>query len=104
MPIDRDRIIMLMDYYGDLLTKHQNDIMDEYFNEDLSMNEIADNYMISKSAVQDLIKTTISKLNEYEKKLHLLDKDKKIDKIIDEMKKENNDLLNKYIDRINKVR
>ena len=104
MPIDRDRIIMLMDYYGDLLTKHQNDIMDEYFNEDLSMNEIADNYMISKSAVQDLIKTTISKLNEYEKKLHLLDKDKKIDKIIDEMKKENNDILNKYIDRINKVR
>lgn len=104
MPIDRDRIIMLMDYYGDLLTKHQNDIMDEYFNEDLSMNEIADNYMISKSAVQVLIKTTISKLNEYEKKLHLLDKDKKIDKIIDEMKKENNDLLNKYIDRINKVR
>ena len=98
MPIDRDRIIMLMDYYGDLLTKHQNDIMDEYFNEDLSMNEIADNYMISKSAVQDLIKTTISKLNEYEKKLHLLDKDKKIDKIIDEMKKENNDILNKYID------
>ena len=104
MPIDREKIILLLDYYGDLLTKHQNNIMDEYFNEDLSMNEIAENYMISKSAVQDLIKTTISKLNEYEKKLQLLHKDQQLNKIIEEMKKENNDTINKYIDKINNVR
>ena len=56
MPIDREKNSLLLDYYGILLTKHQQDILDEYFNEDLSMNEIADNLEISKSAVQDLIK------------------------------------------------
>ena len=104
MSVDREKTSLLLDYYGDLITRHQYDIMDEYFNEDLSMNEIADNYMISKSAVQDLIKTTISKLNEYEKKLQLLAKDKKLDEILEHMKNENNELLNKYIDKINKVR
>ena len=69
MPIDREYNSLLLDYYGELLTKHQQNILDEYFNEDLSMNEIADNLMISKSAVQDLIKRSLVQLNDYEKHL-----------------------------------
>ena len=74
MPLDRKYHSLLLDYYGNLLTNHQLNILDEYFNEDLSMNEIADNYQISKSAVQDLIKRSLKQLNEYEDKLKLINK------------------------------
>ena len=56
MQRNRELECLMLDYYGDLLTRHQRDILDEYFNEDLSMNEIAENYKVSKSAIQDLIK------------------------------------------------
>lgn len=103
MPLDRERISLLLDYYGNLITKHQFDIMNQYFNEDYSMNEIAEEYMISKSAVQDLIKNTINKLENYEKQIKSIDTDNKLRNILDEMKQENSDILNKYIDKIEKV-
>jgi len=104
MPLNREYNILLIDFYGDLLTKHQLDILNEYFNEDLSMNEIAENYMISKSAVQDLIKRSINQLNEFEKKLKLIEKDNKLNKLIEEMEKENNELLNSYIKKLTKIK
>ena len=104
MPLDREYNSLLLDYYGELLTKHQQDILDEYFNEDLSMNEIAENNMISKSAVQDLIKRSMSQLNEYEKTLKLIEKDKKLDAILEDMKKEENELLDSFVRKIEKLR
>ncbi|MBQ6493858.1 MAG: hypothetical protein IJI92_08375 [Erysipelotrichaceae bacterium] len=101
---DREKAALLLDYYGDLLTSHQQDILDEYFNEDLSMNEIADNLMISKSAVQDLIKRSLVQLNEYEKKLKLIAKDQKLDKILEEMSNENSEMLDSYIKKIRKIK
>ena len=97
---NREHCVLLLDYYGDLLTNHQLDIMNDYYNDDLSMNEIADINKISKSAVQDLIKRTLKQLNDYESKLKLIEKDKKLAIVIDEMKNENNDLLDKYIKKI----
>ena len=104
MPLDREKNIMLLDYYGNLLTRHQQEILDEYFNEDLSMNEIADNYMISKSAVQDLIKRSIVQLDSYEKALKLIERDRKLDAILEEMRNENSELLDKYVIKINKIK
>ena len=104
MPLDREYNSLLLDYYGELLTKHQQDILDEYFNEDLSMNEIAENLMISKSAVQDLIKRSLVQLNDYEKALKLIQKDKKMDEILEQMKAENNELLNSFIQKIEKIK
>ena len=49
------------------------------------MNEIADNFNISKSAVQDLIKRTLKQLNEYESSLKLIEKDEKINEVIEEL-------------------
>lgn len=95
---------LLFDYYGDLLTKHQKDILDEYLNEDLSMNEIADNYEISKSAVQDLIKRSLQQLKNFEKVLKLVEKSKKLDVILDDMKNENSKLLDSYVKKIEKVK
>ena len=104
MQADRQRNILLIDYYGSLLTHHQNEILDEYYNNDLSMNEIADNLGISKSAVQDLIKRSLVQLNDYEKKLKLIETDEKLDKILEQMRSENNDLLNKYVKKIEKLK
>lgn len=103
--MSRDRIKdnILFDYYGMLLTEHQNDILDEYFNEDLSMNEIAANYDISKSAVQDLIKRSLKQLEEYEKKLHLVKQNEELSALIKKMKDENNIVLNKYIKLIENI-
>ena len=104
MPLNRLKDTILLDYYGNLLTKHQKEILDEYFNEDLSMNEIAENYKISKSAVQDLIKRSIEQLNNYEKVLKLVEKDQNFNNVLDEMKKENNTLLDKYIKKLQKIK
>lgn len=99
---NRKEEILLFDYYGDLLTDHQKNVLDEYFNEDLSMNEIADNLNISKSAVQDLIKRSIKQMKEYEDKLNLIKKDIKINNILDKMENEN-ELLNKYAKKIKEI-
>lgn len=101
---NREYYVLLIDYYGCLLTNHQNDILSDYFNDDLSMNEIANNENISKSAVQDLIKRSLSQLQDYEKKLGLIEKDKKLDILISDMSNENNALLDKYVKKIKKLK
>ncbi len=101
---DREYHSLLLDYYGELLTAHQQNVLDEYFNEDLSMNEIADNLSISKSAVQDLIKRTLNQLNEYEEKLGLIKKDKELSSILSEMREQNNETLKQYAEKIEKTR
>lgn len=101
---NREHYILLLDYYGELLTNHQIEILNEYLNEDLSMNEIADNYKISKSAVQDLIKRSFNQLEDYDKALQMIKKDEKLDLILDEMEKENNPVLDKYIKKIKKIK
>lgn len=101
---EREHNSLLIDYYGDLLTKHQKEILQEYFNEDLSMNEIAENYQISKSAVQDLIKRSLVQMNNYEKILKLIQKDEKLNNIIDKMNNEDDQLVRKYAEQINKIR
>ena len=104
MPLDREKNSLLLDYYGVLLTRHQQDILDEYFNEDLSMNEIADNLQISKSAVQDLIKRSLTQLNEFEKKLKLIARDQKLNNILEEMKKQDDKKITDFANKIEKVK
>ena len=103
MQRDREYECLLLDYYGDLLTRHQRDILDEYFNEDLSMNEIAENYQVSKSAIQDLIKRTLKQLYGYEETLQMIDTGRKLNGILKEMVQENSELLNKYVKKIEKT-
>ena len=42
------RMTMLLDFYGDVLTERQKEFFDLYYNEDLSLSEIAENYGISR--------------------------------------------------------
>jgi hypothetical protein len=72
---DRFRISMLMDLYGTLLTEKQRDILNLYYNDDLSLAEIAENMDTSRQAVFDIIKRCDKLLLEYESKLNLMDKE-----------------------------
>ncbi len=91
MPNDKEKANLLFDYYGVLLTEHQRDILIDYLQEDLSLNEIAENYSISKSAVSDLIRRSLDTLKDYDSKLKLLSKDQKLNILLSEL--EDNNLM-----------
>ncbi len=65
---------LLYDFYGELLTEHQKEIYEQFIVEDLSLSEIAKDAGISRQGVHDLIKRCNKILEEYEAKLHLVDK------------------------------
>ena len=62
----------LIDLYGKFLTEKQLNIVNDYFKNDYSLSEIADNLNISKQAVKYSIDLAIDRLNEYENNLHLI--------------------------------
>ena len=64
--------------YGDLLTPSQKNIMQSYYEYNLSLSEIGENMGISRPGVSDAIKKSTAKLEKLESKLHLVAKDKKI--------------------------
>jgi hypothetical protein len=63
---------MLFDFYGDLLTDRQKEFYDLYYNEDLSLAEIAENYGISRQGVRDVIVRAEAAMTEIEDKTHLI--------------------------------
>ena len=58
-------ISMLCEIYGKLLTEKQLNILDNYYNLDLSLSEIAENEGITRQAVRDIIKKGENKLFEF---------------------------------------
>ena len=72
--VDRVEVSLLMDLYGSLLTEKQRDVMEWYYNDDLSLAEIAEVNKTSRQAIHDLIKRCYKQLLSYESKLNLLQK------------------------------
>lgn len=64
-------ITILMDFYGQLLTKKQIDALNYYYNEDLSLSEIGEILGISRQGAHDFIKRGEKQLLEYENELNL---------------------------------
>ena len=63
---------LLYDFYGELLTPHQRRIYEDAVFNDLSLSEIAQEAGISRQGVHDLIKRCDRTLEEYESRLHLM--------------------------------
>jgi predicted DNA-binding protein YlxM (UPF0122 family) len=64
-------IAMLLDFYGEMLTQKQREVIDLYYNEDLSLAEIAEHAQITRQGVRDSIKRGEAQLFEMEEKLGL---------------------------------
>lgn len=71
---DRTKIILLLDFYGKLLSDKQLNAMEAYYFNDFSLTEIADNQGVSKQAISDLIKRSEAKLLSLEEDLKLYKK------------------------------
>lgn len=66
------RMTMLYDFYGELLTDRQKEFFDLYYNEDLSLSEIAENSGISRQGVRDVIVRAEGIMQEIEDKTGLI--------------------------------
>ena len=69
--LERDKIIGLYEIYKNLLTDKQRDYFENYYYEDLSLSEIAENFEVSKTIVSKTLKQVESKLTELEETLRL---------------------------------
>ncbi len=63
------RMSYLLDFYGEVLTEKQNSMMQQYFNMDLSLSEVADNFNITRQGVRDAVKRSETVLVELEEKI-----------------------------------
>lgn len=83
------KVSMLWQIYGKLLTDKQYTLLDDYYNNDYSLAEIAENLGITRQAVRDNLKKGECKLFEFEEKLGImkttLKQEKKIDEILSEL-------------------
>ena len=89
-------ISLLLDFYGDILTERQSDMLSLYYNEDCSLAEIADTYSISRQGVRSVLKKAETILFDMESKLGLASRFVKMREKSTEIASEL-DLINKTI-------
>ena len=78
-------VSFLLDFYGDMLTKKQHDFLVYYYNEDLSLSEIAENEGITRQGVRDSIKRAENQLFDMENRLGLAKRFTEMKKGLDEI-------------------
>ncbi len=93
-------ISVLLDFYGPFLSEKQRNLLHHYYNEDLSLTEIAENEQITRQGVRDLIKRGEAQLKKYEQECGwcqnvlslqaVLESDKSDSQKLDEIKKISN--------------
>ena len=97
-------VSMLLQIYGKMLTDKQYELLNDYYNNDLSLSEIAENINITRQAVRDNLKKGENKLFEYEEKLRIMEKtmeqEEKIAVILSEVNKIENKTSDKELAKI----
>ena len=91
----QDKLILLFDYYGDLLSDSQKNYFESYYFDNLSLSEIGENYNVSRNAISKDLKLASEKLNNYEEKLKIISRDDKLRKLVSKI--EDNDLKEKIM-------
>ena len=72
--IEKAKMAMLLDFYGDVLTEKQREAMDMYYNNDFSLSEIAENTGISRQGVRDRLQKSEQIIVDLESKLRLYER------------------------------
>ncbi len=85
------KMTMLLDIYGKLLTEKQQDMLDLYYNQNLSLSEIAEEVGITRQGARKIIVEGEKKLINFEELLGFLDKKITNDKIINDLIKKTKD-------------
>lgn len=91
----QDKLILLFDYYGDLLSESQKNYFESYYFDNLSLSEIGENYNVSRNAVSKDLKLATEKLNNFEDKLKIISRDDKLRKLASKIS--DNDLKEKIM-------
>ena len=78
-------VSLLLDFYGELLKQSRRKVIELYYNEDLSLSEIADQIGITRQGVRDNIKRCEQQLFDFEKKLGLFKRFKELENGLDEI-------------------
>ncbi len=103
---DKLYISIYNDYYGGVLTEYQSNLIKMYYDEDLSLNEIAENLSISPQAVKDTLSRAEKTLINLENKLMLVNKVESAKKLLEELKeganKENKKKIEEVINLLDK--
>lgn len=98
------KVSMLCQIYGKMLTEKQYQVINDYYNNDLSLSEIAENNNITRQAVRDIIKKGENKLFELEEKLTFMKKtlnqERKLQEILEELSKIETTSSDKKIEKI----
>ena len=76
----------LYDLYGSLLTKKQQEIIELYYCDDLSLSEISEQLEVSRNAVYDCLKKGVKQLENYEKELNLYQRKNELEIYFEEIK------------------
>ncbi len=104
-------ITLLFDYYGELLTKRQQEIVNLYYIHDLSLGEIAEKLEVSRQCVYDHLQRAEKALHDYENDLGLVKKFKQfreklndIDEIIKNSVLTDHNIRKKLIKKINEIK
>jgi len=93
----------LYDFYKELLTEKQREYFEAFYQDNMSLKEIAENYSVSRNAVFLQINIVKDALVEYESKLKLKFKEDERNKIIEKIKKETNGNIDKLLDELKEV-
>ena len=80
--LDSFYLIDLYDIYGELLTDKQQAYFEDYYFDNLSLQEISENYSVSRNAIHNSLESTKNKLELFENKLRIYEKNKKIKDIV----------------------
>ena len=98
------KISQLYDFYSELLSEKQKQYLNDYYFNDFSLTEISENYDISKQAVSNNIKRTITELEQYEEKLNLIKLNNERLFLLNEIRKltDNEEILD-YIEQLSKL-
>ena len=89
------RIVYLLDFYAELLDEHTRGVMWAYFEDDLSLSEVAEDVGISRQGIRHLIKKGEEQLEFYESKLGLASRDEELSSVCESLRRIGNKLSEK---------